>query len=84
MKQKDLALIVVVIIISGVISVFVSNALFASPKNRQQKVDVVKPISSSFTAPDKRYLNSQSIDPTILIIIGNNANANPFNSATSQ
>lgn len=84
MKQKDLSLILVVVFISAILSVFLSKALFASPKNRQQQVDVVKPISTSFPAPDSRYLNTQSIDPTVVITIGNSANSNPFNDTAPQ
>jgi hypothetical protein len=83
MKQKDLALIVVVIIISAFISLFVSKAIFAPPKNRQQQVEVVQPITADFPKPDDHYFNSQAFDPTKLITIGQNTNSDPF-SGTSQ
>jgi len=79
MKQKDIALIAVIVFISAVISLFVSKAIFAAPKNRQQQVAVVQPITADFPAPDKAYFNSSAIDPTQLITIGQNANPNPFN-----
>jgi hypothetical protein len=81
MKQKDIALIVVVGVISAIASLFLSNALITSPKSRQQKVEVVTPISSSFNTPDKKYFNSESIDPTKLIQIGDNTNTDPFKSS---
>ena len=80
MKQKDIALVIVVSAVSGFISLFLSNFLFASPKNRQEKVEIVQPIDSVFTQPDKKYFNEQSIDPTQLIRIGDNSNTQPFNS----
>jgi hypothetical protein len=83
MKQKDLALIVVVVIISAIVSLFVSKYIFASPGNRQQKVDVVEAINNQFPQPDSHYFNVNSVDPTQLIQIGNTTNANPFN-GTSQ
>jgi hypothetical protein len=79
MKQKDVALIIVVVFISAVVSFFVSNFLFGSPANRQQKAEIVQPITANFSQPDSRYFNSNSIDPTQLIQIGNNNNTNPFN-----
>lgn len=79
MKQKDIILITAVVIISAVFSFFISNALFASPKNRQQKVEVVAPISAEFKKPDSKYFNSTAIDPTKLIQIGGNPNPTPFN-----
>jgi hypothetical protein len=78
MKQKDIALIAVIVFISAIFSYFISNALFAAPKNRQQKVEVVEPISSDFATPDTRYFNSSAIDPTKTITIGENANPDPF------
>ncbi len=79
MKQKDIALIVIIVFISAMVSLFVSKAIFVSPKNRQQQVDVVQPITSKFPKPDKQYFNNSSFDPTQLIQIGQNANPNPFN-----
>ena len=84
MKQQSIALVVVVVFISAILSLVVSNYVFASPKNRQQQVEVVDPISSTFTTPDQTYFNATSIDPTKLITIGPSANPNPFNAVPSQ
>ncbi|HTB48999.1 MAG TPA: hypothetical protein VK712_02860 [Verrucomicrobiae bacterium] len=84
MKQKDLALIVVIVFLSAIISLFLSKAIFVSPKNREQKVDVVQPITADFPQPDSQYFNSNSNDPTQLITIGQNANTNPFNGTTTS
>lgn len=83
MRQKDIALIVVIVFISAIISLFVSKKIFTSPKNRQQQVEVVQKITADFPSPDKKYFNSSAFDPTQLITIGQNANADPF-SGTSQ
>lgn len=79
MKQKDLTLLIVVVVVSAILSLVVSHFIFASPANRQQKVDVVEAISSTFPQPDAHYFNSNSVDPTQLIQIGNTTNPNPFN-----
>ncbi|HZL07896.1 MAG TPA: hypothetical protein VFC50_01750 [Candidatus Dormibacteraeota bacterium] len=84
MKQKDIALIAVIIFISAIVSLFVSKSIFAPPKNRQQQVEVVKAITSDFPKPDKQFFNGQANDPTKLITIGQNANNDPFSSTTSQ
>jgi len=78
MKQKDIALIIVIVFVSGIVSFFASNTLFASPKNREQKVEKVEAITADFPTPDKKYFNSESIDPTQLIQIGESTNPNPF------
>jgi hypothetical protein len=86
MKQQDLALVVVSVVISATLALFVSKALFASPQKRQQQVEVVPPISASIAKPQPNspYFNNQAIDPTKLITIGNNANPDPFNGASGS
>lgn len=84
MKQKDIALIIVIVVISAVLSYFLSNMIFATPANRQQQVEVVTPITSNFPTPDTRFFNDNSNDPTQLIQIQQNNNTNPFNSTVSQ
>jgi len=79
MKQKDIAMIIVIAAVSAIISLVVSRLLFTTPHNQQQRVEVVPAITASFPNPDSRYFNSNSIDPTQLIQIGNNNNTNPFN-----
>jgi hypothetical protein len=79
MKQKDIILIIVVVFVSGVISLMLSNKLISSPKNRQEKVEVVVPISAELNKPDQKYFNANSIDPTQIIRIGDSNNSKPFN-----
>lgn len=84
MKQKDILLVVAVIIISATVSFFLSKYLFGIPKDRQTKVEVVQPISSDFPQPDTRYFNTNAIDPTRNITIGSDQNPQPFNTSNGQ
>jgi len=79
MKQKDVALIIVIAFISAIVSFVVSNKLFVTPSNRQQQVEVVDPITASFQTPDKKYFNNSSIDPTQASQLGTSSNQDPFN-----
>lgn len=79
MKQKDIALLIVIMAISIMISIFTSKLFFTIPKSRSEQVDVVPVITSNFPIPNSRYFNSNSIDPTQLINIGNSNNSTPFN-----
>lgn len=79
MKQKDIALIVIVSVMSAVLSIVLSNALIAPKKNRQQKAEIVDAISAEFKLPDNRYFNKDSVNPTKNIVIGDNGNTTPFN-----
>ena len=81
MKQKDIALIIVIVFVSAVVSLFASKAIFSSPKNRQQEVEIVQPITADFPQPDSSYFNSGAIDPTQLIKVGQNSNTNPFSAS---
>ena len=84
MKQKDIALIIIIAFVSAIVSFFVSKTIFASPSSRSQQVEVVQPIDTAFPSPDSKYFNSNSVDPTQLIQIGNNNNTNPFNGNGNQ
>jgi hypothetical protein len=84
MKQKDIAVIILVIAVAGAISLVVSKQIFAPPKNRQQQVEVVQPITADFPKPDSLYFNSNAFDPTQTINIGQNTNPDPFSSSTAQ
>jgi len=79
MKQKDIALISVIAIISAVMSVLISSKIIVPPKNREQKVEVVGAISTEFPDLDSKYFNSSAIDPSQRITIGTNSNPQPFN-----
>jgi Flp pilus assembly protein CpaB len=78
MKQKDIALIIVIVAVSGVISFLTSRWVFAKPANHQQKAEVVDIITSDFPLPSSKYFNNNAVDPTQLIQIGNSNNPNPF------
>ncbi len=79
MKQKDFILIIVIAFISGIFSLFLSKYLITAPKNRSAKVTVAEKITSDFPIPDNKYFNTNSINPTRLIKVGDNANPTPFN-----
>jgi hypothetical protein len=78
MKQKDIALIVVVAVVSIVVATLASSLLLGGSSAREQKAEVVDVISADFDQPSKDYFNEKSIDPTLLIRIGDNSNQAPF------
>ena len=80
MKQKDIAIVIVIAFISAVLSYFAENLLFGGEKKYTLKAPVVEPIASEFNAPasDDPYLNKNSINPTKSITIGDSTNTAPF------
>lgn len=77
MKQKDIAIIIAIAAVSGVISFFLSGKLFVGSNNTMQaeKVDV---ITADFTPPSDKYFNTQSVNPAQTIQLGAGGNDNPF------
>lgn len=78
MKSKDIALIAVIAIISGAISIFLSNTLFTSPDSRSTEVEVVTPLQSEFVRPPQQFYNNESINPTQTIQISPGQNPKPI------
>ena len=80
MKQKDIALIMVMVFVSAVLALIISRLIFSSPKNREQTAEVVDVITAEFPEPSSKYFNIDSINPTRQIRIGtDDPNPNPFN-----
>ena len=78
MKKNDIASLVLIAAISGVIAYFAANAVVGQPKNNPVQVEKVTPIQPNFPTPDSRVFNDKAIDPTVEIG-GNNPQTNaPF------
>lgn len=78
MKQKDWSIIIVIAFLSAIVSFLLSNKIFVTPENRQQKVEVVDVINADFDRPDPRYFNADSINPTQNSQL-DSTNQTPFN-----
>lgn len=63
---------------SLVVAFFVGKTVIGNPANKPVSVEVVQPISANFVAPSGSIFNSQSIDPTTPITIGNANQQQPF------
>lgn len=81
MKQKDIGIIIAIVIVSAILATVASKFLI-KPAQRQQKVEVVLPISADFPAPDTRFFNNTALDPTQQIQIGDSNNTDPFKGTT--
>lgn len=79
MKQQDIALIIIAIFSSAVVSLIASRLIFATPQNRQQTVERVDVITAEFTEPSRAYFNERAVNPTQQITIGDSVNPSPFN-----
>ncbi|MDB5168690.1 MAG: hypothetical protein JWO41_46 [Candidatus Saccharibacteria bacterium] len=77
MKQKDIAMVIGIVIVSGIISLVVAKSLFGAQKGNLT-AEVVQKITADFPTPDRKYFNDKSFDPTKLITISQNDNNDPF------
>jgi hypothetical protein len=78
MKKNDIALLVLIISLSLVISYFVGKAIIGEPKKQQAKVEQVEPITADLNQPSPLVFNKEAINPTVPIQIGNPSNQQPF------
>lgn len=80
MKRKDLVGVILIAGLSGIISLIISSKLINPATKRQEQVEVVQPIVSTFTQPSDKFFNDKSINPTQIIKIGDNNNQKPLQS----
>ncbi len=79
MKKSDLKKIAIVIVISVVVSFFISGLIFSDPETEPMQVRFADPVSAEFMRPSDKYFNEDSINPTRLILIGEDlGNESPF------
>ena len=79
MKQNDIAAIVLIVALAGVISYFVANAVIGSPQNDPVQVEQVTPVGARFPTPDPRIFNDDAIDATVEIQGGGENSNQLFN-----
>lgn len=78
MKQNDIAALVLIVAITGILSYFVANSVIGKPNNNPVQVEQVTAINSSFPTPDQRVFNDKAIDPTVKIDGSGQASNTPF------
>lgn len=78
MKQKDIAVILIIAFISAVLAFMISNWIFGGQKSGEQTAEVIDVISDEFNQPPEKYFSVNSVNPTKLIEIGGESNPNPF------
>ncbi len=77
MKQQDIAVVIVIVFITGVAAYFVSST-YITPTNEKLVAPVVGEITTDYQLPDKTVFNAEAINPTKVIQIAPNQNNQPF------
>jgi hypothetical protein len=78
MKKTDIALLILVVALSGLITYFIANSLMGSSKQLSATVTVVEPITSDIKLPSSSVFNANAINPGVQIRIGDSSNQQPF------
>lgn len=82
MKRQDILTFIIIAVITGTISMFISKTIFSS-EQKAVNVPQVEPIDPNLaqvkTDPAyQAFFNANALDPTQLIQIGNTKNTAPF------
>lgn len=77
MKKSEFAMIILIAAGSALIAYFVAHAIFGGAANQEAKVPTIQSISSNFDTPDPNVFNSNAINPTIGVSLGNGSSSNP-------
>jgi len=73
MKQKDIIIIVAIVIVSALFSYVLSSFIFGSQDDASKLLSApkVEPISNDFAPFDGRYFSKDALNPTQTVTIGN-------------
>lgn len=73
MKKSDIAMIILIASISMLVAYFGSKSILGDVGNQSVKVKTAEKITADVTKPDESVFNSTAINPTVEVIIGNQA-----------
>ena len=70
MKKSDLAMIVLIVAVSVLLSYFVAKGIIGDVGNQSARVKTIEPISAQLVEPSPKVFNSNAINPTVEVTIG--------------
>ncbi len=77
MKKSDIAMIILIASISVLAAYFVAKTVIGDVKADTVKVKTAERITTNITQPDPTVFNSNAINPTVEVIIGQAQGASP-------
>lgn len=83
MKNTDIAAVILIASVSMLVAYFVASAVIGSPGSESVKVKTVNKISANVEQPDGSVFNSDAINPTVEVIIGDTQQT-PANSSMGR
>lgn len=82
MKKSDIAMIILIASISILVAYFVAQAVIGGSQSESVTVKTAPSINTSIAQPDTSIFNSNAINPTVQVIIGQSGSSS--NSSQGQ
>jgi hypothetical protein len=73
MKKSDIAMIILIASISILLAYFAAKAIIGDVGSQTAKVRTTDKITTTINEPDPAVFNKDAINPTVEVIIGNQA-----------
>lgn len=73
MKKSDIAMIILIASISMLVAYFGSKSILGDVGSQSVKVKTAEKITQEVVRPDESVFNPSAINPTVEVIIGNQA-----------
>ena len=78
MKKNEIALLILIVGVAGLIAFFVGNSVFGRKVSKPVTVETAKQISPDLVDPSSQIFNENAINPTVPIKIGGGDGSAPF------
>lgn len=70
MKKSDIAMIILIVSISVLVSYFIAKSVIGDVSNQSVKVKTTEKISTDLAQPSTAVFNKDAINPTVEVTIG--------------
>lgn len=70
MKQSDIFSIILIAMIGMLVATFTCNSLLGDPSEATAKYKEVEPVPNTLVSPNTEVFNSEAINPTVEVMIG--------------
>ena len=70
MKKSDIAMIILIVSISVLVSYFIAKSVIGDVSNQSVKVKTTEKISTDLAQPSAAVFNKDAINPTVEVTIG--------------
>lgn len=70
MKKSDVAMIILIAVVSALVAYLVASLIFGRPSEASVKVKTADKITTEVVEPDERVFHNKAINPTVEVVVG--------------